>query len=151
MSIEQIKKEIEEEISKFDGDIERITFYLITLGQRNVGMGDRDKNDQNVVKGCQAKIWLKAFIQNDKVLLSIDSNTIIIKGMGSILVRLFNGQKPEDILYADMQSSQLDDFNRFVGDHRSNGLKYMINYLKQIVVGLLIVEEIDRSKIINDN
>jgi cysteine desulfuration protein SufE len=98
-----------------------------------------DKTDQNLVKGCQTKVWFKAFIQNSKVYLTIDSNTIITKGLGSLLVRLFNGQKPEDILQADLHSFQRIDFNSFMGSQRSNGLNHMIHHLRIIVNQLVEV------------
>jgi cysteine desulfuration protein SufE len=139
MTVSQIEKEIEGEISKFNGDIEGITFYLITLGQRNLGMVPSDKTDQNLVRGCQTKVWFKAFIQDSRVYLTVDSNTIISRGLGSLLARLFNGQKPEDILKADLQCFQRDDFNSFMGSQRSNGLNHMIHHVRIIVTQLMQV------------
>jgi len=133
MSIQQIQEEIEIELSKFGHDAEQITFYLIALGQKNPGLKPTDKTERNLVKGCQTKIWVNVFTQHQLVYLSIDSNTVITKGLGSLLIRLFSGQPVDKILSTDLNAFSQKSFRKFMGGQRSDGFNAMVRHLKMIV------------------
>src|SRR4051794_6093902 len=100
MTINQIQDEIIGEFSLLDGDMEMTVFYIMELGQKLPDMPAADKTDDNVVKGCQSKVWLTARLESDRLYFAADSNTAITKGLVSLLVRIFNGQTPDDILGA---------------------------------------------------
>ena len=136
MSIDQAQSSINEEIAKLNGDAERIVFYLLTLGQRNPGMESSYRTEENLVKGCHTKIWFRTATRNNRVYLSVDSNTMITKGLGSLLVRLLDGQRPDDILNADLQLFFQKQFARYMGSDRSDGFNRMIRHLK-VAVGQL--------------
>jgi cysteine desulfuration protein SufE len=82
------------------------------------------------VKGCQSKVWMTASIEDELVYFSADSNTAITKGLVSLLVRIFSGQKPEDILNADLYFMKKIGMERFIGTQRSNGFAAMIKQMK---------------------
>jgi cysteine desulfuration protein SufE len=100
------------------------------LGQKLPDMPEADKTEDNVVKGCQSKVWLTAKVDSDKVYFAADSNTAITKGLVSLLVRIFNGQTPDAILNADLYFMQKIGMERFIGTQRSNGFAAMIKQMK---------------------
>ncbi|MBN8650346.1 MAG: SufE family protein [Cytophagales bacterium] len=130
MSIAQAQDEIISEFSLLDGDMEMTVFYIMELGQKLPAMNENDKTEDNVVKGCQSKVWLTARLENGGIIFEADSNTAITKGLVSLLVRIFNTQKPEDILNADLYFMSKIGMERFIGTQRSNGFAAMIKQMK---------------------
>jgi cysteine desulfuration protein SufE len=130
MSINGIQDEIISEFSLLDGDMEMTVFYIMELGQKLPEMPESDKTEDNIVKGCQSKVWLTAKLENDKVYFTADSNTAITKGLVSLLTRIFNHQTPEDILNADLYFMKKIGMDRFIGTQRSNGFAAMIKQMK---------------------
>ena len=130
MSINQIQEEIINEFSLLDGDMEMTVFYIMELGQKLPLMNESDKTEENIVKGCQSKVWLKADFENDTIQFTADSNTAITKGLVSLLIRIFNNQRPEDILKADLFFMHKIGMERFIGTQRSNGFAAMIKQMK---------------------
>ncbi|MCD9017770.1 SufE family protein [Parachryseolinea silvisoli] len=130
MSIEETQDAITEEFSLLDGDREMAVFYLMELGQKLPEMPEADKTEDNVVKGCQSKVWLSGQIQDGKVQFVADSNTAITKGLVSLLVRIFNGQTPDAILNANLTFMNRIGMERFIGTQRSNGFGAMIKQMK---------------------
>lgn len=128
--IELHQNEIINEFSVLDGDMEMTVFYIMELGQKLPAMNEMDKSDDNIVKGCQSKVWLTAKLENDGVVFEADSNTAITKGLVSLLVRIFNKQKPEDILNAELYFMTKIGMERFIGTQRSNGFAAMIKQMK---------------------
>src|SRR5690348_15905201 len=105
-SIAEIQDEIISDFSLLDGDMEMTVFYIMELGQKLPDMPEADKTEDNIVKGCQSKVWLVAKAENDQVFFKADSNTAITKGLVSLLVRIFNGQKTDTILNANLYFMQ---------------------------------------------
>lgn len=130
MIINQIQEEIIDEFALLDGDMEMTVFYIMELGQKLPVMNESDKTEDNMVKGCQSKVWLTADIANDTIHFSADSNTAITKGLVSLLIRIFNHQRPEDILKADLFFMNKIGMERFIGTQRSNGFGSMIKQIK---------------------
>ncbi|MBN8578269.1 MAG: SufE family protein [Cytophagales bacterium] len=130
MSINQIQDEIIGEFSLLDGDMEMTVFYIMELGQKLPAMREVDKTEDNVVKGCQSKVWLTARLENGGIVFEADSNTAITKGLVSLLVRIFNHQKPEAILNAELYFMNKIGMERFIGTQRSNGFAAMIKQMK---------------------
>jgi cysteine desulfuration protein SufE len=93
-------------------------------------MPEPDKTDDNIVKGCQSKVWLTARLEGNKLHFTADSNTAITKGLVSLLIRIFNGQTPETILNADLYFMNRIGMERFIGTQRSNGFAAMIKQMK---------------------
>jgi len=130
MTIDQIQDEIINEFSLLDGDMEMTVFYIMELGQKLPDMPESEKTDDNIVKGCQSKVWLTASLTDNKVHFRADSNTAITKGLVSLLTRIFNGQRPDDILKADLYFMNRIGMERFIGTQRSNGFAAMIKQMK---------------------
>ena len=130
MTVNQIQDEIVNEFSLLDGDMEMTVFYIMELGQKLPDMMEADKTEDNIVKGCQSKVWLTARLNDGKIFFSGDSNTAITKGLVSLLIRIFNGQSPETILTADLCFMKKIGMERFIGTQRSNGFASMIKQMK---------------------
>lgn len=130
MTITQIQDEIINEFSLLDGDMEMTVFYIMELGQKLPSLPAEDKSEENIVKGCQSKVWLISKLENDKVYFSADSNTAITKGLVSLLIRIYNGQTPESILASNLYFMHKISMERFIGTQRSNGFAAMIRQMK---------------------
>jgi len=142
MTINQVQDEIISEFSLLDGDMEMTVFYIMELGQKLPVMKEELKKEDNIVKGCQSKVWMTARIENDKILFDADSNTAITKGLVSLLVRIFNGQSPEDILQPDLYFMHKIGMDRFIGTQRSNGFASMIKQMKLYALAFKTQKEI---------
>lgn len=141
-SITDIQQEIIREFSLLDGDMEMTVFYIMELGQKLPAMNEADKTEDNVVKGCQSKVWLTARLDSDRVFFSADSNTAITKGLVSLLVRIFNGQQPDAILHAELNFMQQIGMERFIGTQRSNGFAAMIKQMKIYALAFKTQQEV---------
>jgi cysteine desulfuration protein SufE len=130
MTINEIQDEIINEFSLLDGDMEMTVFYIMELGQKIPEMPASEKTEDNIVKGCQSKVWMSARMDDGKLFFNADSNTAITKGLVSLLLRVFNGQSPEEILAADLYFMSKIGMERFIGTQRSNGFAAMIKQMK---------------------
>ena len=88
------------------------------------------KNDQNIVKGCQSKVWLHCHLQNGNVIFEADSNTVITKGIIALLVRVLSNQEPSEILKAQLGFIDKIGLRAHLSPQRSNGLNAMIKKMK---------------------
>ena len=129
MSIATKQADIVEEFSMFDDWMQRYE-YMIDLGKSLPLIADEYKTDDNIIKGCQSKVWVHAELEGDKVVFTADSDAIITKGIIAILIRAFSKQHPKDILAAD--TSFIDDIGlkEHLSPTRANGLVSMIKQLK---------------------
>ena len=128
--INDIQNEVIEEFSMLDGDLEMTINYIMELGEQLPEMDESAKSEENIVKGCQSKVWLKAEFEGNKIHFNADSNTAITKGLVSILVRILSGKSPQEIVDADLYFIDKIGLNRFIGTQRSNGLGAMMKQIK---------------------
>lgn len=129
-SIKEVQEEIIEEFGILDGDMEMTNFYVMELGQKLPEFNEENKTEENIVKGCQSKVWLTAELNGDRITYQADSNTAITKGLVSLLVRIFSGQKADDIIESELFFPQKIGMERFIGTQRSNGFGAMIKQMK---------------------
>lgn len=143
-STKEIQEEIINEFALLEGDQEMSIFYIMELGQKLPEFPEADKTEDNIVKGCQSKVWLTARNENDNVFFAADSNTAITKGLVSLLIRIFNGQSAEDILNADLTFMQKIGMERFIGTQRSNGFAAMIKQMKLYALAFKSKMEVEK-------
>ncbi|OEK01430.1 Fe-S metabolism protein SufE [Roseivirga sp. 4D4] len=129
-AINQIQDEIIDEFSMLDGDMEMTISYIMELGEQLPEMTEANKTEDNIVKGCQSKVWMKAGLEDGKVEFEADSNTAITKGLVSLLVRILSGKSPQEIIDADLYFIDKIGLNRFIGTQRSNGFGAMMKQMK---------------------
>jgi len=130
MSLELVQNEIINEFSLLDGDMEMTLFYVMELGQKLPPLPEKFHTDENIVQGCQSKVWLGAEMKDGKVFYHADSNTAITKGLVSLLVRILSGNKPDEVINADLFFMKEINMDRFIGTQRSNGFASMIKQMK---------------------
>lgn len=125
-----IQDEIIEEFSFLGDDRESTIYYIMELGQKLPILDEKYKVEQNIIKGCQSKVWLHAELEGDCIIYQADSNTEITKGLISLLIRVLSGQKVDNILNADLYFIEKIGMGQIIGSQRSNGLVAMIKQMK---------------------
>jgi cysteine desulfuration protein SufE len=134
MKIKEIQEEIIDEFSMFDDWDERYQ-YVIDLGKSLPLIDEKYKDDDHIVKGCQSKVWLHADEVDGKIVFTADSDAIITKGIIAILVRVFSGQTPADILNSDMGFIDEIGLKEHLSPTRANGLVSMIKLIRMYALG----------------
>ena len=134
-SIIEVQDEIVEEFSMLDGDREATIFYIMELGHKLPPLDEKFHSDDNIIKGCQSKVWLTTDSKNGKVVFTADSNTEITKGLISLLIRILSERTPEEIINADLDFVDRIGMNQVIGSQRSNGFTAMIKQMKMYALG----------------
>jgi cysteine desulfuration protein SufE len=129
MNIKEKQEEIIDEFSMFDDWMQRYE-YIIDLGKNLPLIEEEFKTDDNIIKGCQSKVWLKGEQNDDKIVFTADSDAILTKGIIAILIRVFSNQKASDILNADMDFIDKIGLKEHLSPTRANGLVSMIKNIK---------------------
>lgn len=129
MKIKDIQEEIVDEFSMFDDWMQRYE-YIIELGKKLPLIKEEYKTEDNLIKGCQSKVWLKGEQIDDKIVFTADSDAILTKGIIAILIRVFSNQKPSDIIDADMDFIDEIGLKEHLSPTRANGLVSMIKNIK---------------------
>jgi cysteine desulfuration protein SufE len=129
-TIEDIQNEIIEEFSFLADDRESTVFYIMELGQKLPELEEKFKVEENIIKGCQSKVWLTAELNGNRIHFKADSNTDITKGLISLLIRVLSGQTVDDILNANLVFIEKIGMSQIIGSQRSNGLVAMIKQMK---------------------
>lgn len=135
MTITDIQNEIIDEFEMFE-DWEDKYQYMIDLGKSLPLIDPIFKIDENIIQGCQSKVWLKGEPANSKVVFTADSDAIITKGIIAILIRVFSNQEPEAILNANMDFIDKIGLKDHLSPTRANGLVSMIKQIKMYALVL---------------
>ena len=129
MTIQAIQEEIVDEFSMFDDWMQRYE-YIIELGKTLPLIDEKYKTEDNIIKGCQSKVWVHAEEQNDTIVFTADSDAILTKGIIAILIRAFSNQTPEAILEANTDFIDEIGLKEHLSPSRANGLVSMIKQIK---------------------
>ena len=129
MSIKEIQEEIIEEFAMFDNWIQKYD-YLIELSKDIPLISQEYRLNENLIKGCQSKVWLHAREIDGKVIYTADSDAIITKGIAALLIRVLSEQKAKDILENEMYFIDAIGLKEHLSMTRSNGLVSMIKQMK---------------------
>ena len=128
-SIQHIQDQIIDEFNFFQDWSEKYQ-YLIDLGKNLPEFNDSNRIDSNRIKGCQSKVWLNSSFDNNLVVFEADSDAIISKGIISLLIRVFSGHTPEEIISANIDFIDKIGLNNHLSQTRANGLLSMIKQIK---------------------
>lgn len=137
MTIQEKQNEIVEEFA-FLEDWEQKYEYLIDLGKELQGIPDEKKTDENLIKGCQSKVWLDADFRDGKLFFNADSDGILPKGIIAMLVSIYNGHTTKEILDSDFKFIEEIGLQEFLSPSRANGLMAMTRQLKFYAVAYQI-------------
>ncbi|MFT5914788.1 MAG: cysteine desulfuration protein SufE [Flammeovirgaceae bacterium] len=130
MTTTEIQNEIIEEFSLFDNKNDQYN-YIIDLGKSLETMEESKKVDENIIKGCQSKVWLATDLADDKFIqFKADSDAIMVKGLVFMLVRILSNRTPQEILDTELFFMEKVGLNQMLSMTRSNGLASMIKQMK---------------------
>ncbi len=129
MTIDQTQDQIIEEFAEFDEWMDKYE-YLIELGKDVPLIEEKHKTREHLIEGCQSRVWLHAAMEGDRVRFSADSDAIITKGIVSLLVRVLDGRRPEEIKNADLYFIDRIGLKQNLSPTRSNGLLAMVKQMK---------------------
>jgi cysteine desulfuration protein SufE len=132
-SIEERQQEVIEEFSLFEDWMQRYE-HMIDLGKTLPLIAPAYKTEDNIIKGCQSKVWVHAELEADKLVFTADSDALITKGIIAILIRVFSGQSPKAILAADTEFINKIGLKEHLSPTRANGLVSMIKQIKMYAV-----------------
>ncbi len=129
MSINEIQDEIIEEFAEFTEWMDKYQM-LIDLGNELDGLDAEYKNKQNLIDGCQSRVWLQCDIKDGKLVFTADSDALITKGIIALLIRVVSGHTPKEILDTDLYFIERIGLHQHLSPTRSNGLLSMVKKIK---------------------
>lgn len=129
MTINEIQDEIIQEFADFDDWMDRYQL-LIDLGSSQPKLDDKYKTEQNLIDGCQSRVWLQADMKDGLLHFQAESDALIVKGIVALLVRVLSDHTPEEILSADLYFIESIGLREHLSPTRSNGLLAMLRQMK---------------------
>jgi cysteine desulfuration protein SufE len=129
MTIQEKEQQIIDEFAVFDEWLDRYA-YLIDLGRECPQIDERDKTEQNLIRGCQSRVWLSCTFDNGVLHFRADSDAVITRGIITLLIRVLDGHTPEEILGADLSFIDAIGLREHLSPTRSNGLTSMIKQMR---------------------
>ena len=129
MTINEIQDEIIEEFGGFDDWMDKYQL-LIDLGNEQESLDDKYKTEQNLIDGCQSRVWLQADLVDGKIHFSAESDALIVKGIVALLIRVLSDHTPQEILNADLYFIEEIGQKEHLSPTRSNGLLAMLKQIK---------------------
>ena len=129
MTIENLQQNLIEDFSFFEDWTQRYE-YMIELSKGLEKMDEQTKNDKNIIKGCQSKVWLHAEFNEGKIKFLADSEAIITRGIIAILLTIFNNRTPKEIIESDTNFIEKIGLKEHLSPNRANGLYSMIKQIK---------------------
>ncbi|MDR2937349.1 MAG: SufE family protein [Prevotellaceae bacterium] len=138
-SISEIQSQIVEDFSVFTEWLDKYA-YLIELGKTLEPYNEKHKAEQNLIQGCQSRVWLNAELVEGKIIFTADSDAIITKGIIALLIRVFSGQAPQDIIGAELTFLDQIGLRENLSPTRANGLLSMVKQMKLYAVAFAAKE-----------
>ena len=129
MTVNEIQDEIIQEFADFDDWMDRYQL-LIDLGSSQPKLDDKYKTEQNLIDGCQSRVWLQADMKDGLLHFQAESDALIVKGIVALLVRVLSDHTPEEILSADLYFIESIGLREHLSPTRSNGLLAMLKQMK---------------------
>ncbi len=135
MTINEIQDQIIEDFSYYEDWMEKYE-HIIQLGKELPLIAEQYKTEDNLIKGCQSRVWLHADYKNGKIQFTADSDAIITKGLIGLMINVLNDQSPKDIAQADIYFIDKIGLKSHLSPTRSNGLLSMLKQMKMYAVAL---------------
>ena len=129
MTINELQDEVIEEFSDVTDWMDKYQL-LIDLGNEQPPLDERYKTESNLIDGCQSRVWLQADLVDGKIMLTAESDALIVKGIIALLIRVLNGHTPQEILDADLYFIERIGLRDHLSPTRSNGLLAMVKQIR---------------------
>lgn len=140
MTINEIQDEIIAEFNDFDDWMDRYQL-LIDMGSEQPALPEQYKTEQNLIDGCQSRVWLQADMEDGKLHFRAESDALIVKGIVALLVRVLTGHTPQEILDADLYFIDRIGLRQHLSPTRSNGLGAMLKQMKMYALAYKVQGE----------
>ena len=142
--IEEVENEIIEEFGFFS-DWQDKYEYIIELGRKLGGFPEDKRTDDNKVKGCQSSVWLTTEADNGTIIFKADSDSVIMKGLIALLIRVLSGKQPEEIMNAKLEFIDKIGLKQHLAGTRTNGLAAMIKQMKMYALAYKAKEQLEHK------
>ena len=136
-TINEIQDEIIEEFSDFDDWMDKYQL-LIDMGSDQPPLDEKYKNEQNLIDGCQSRVWLQADMEGNKLHFQAESDALIVKGIVTLLIRVLNDHTPQEIMDADLYFIERIGLSEHLSPTRSNGLLAMVKQMKMYALAFKV-------------
>lgn len=140
-TINELQDEIIEQFSDFEDWMDRYQL-LIDLGSEQQPLDEKYKTDQNLIDGCQSRVWLQADLENGQVIFQAESDALIVKGLVSLLVQVLSGHTPQEILEANLYFIERIGLQEHLSPTRSNGLLAMVKQMRMYALAFKARQEV---------
>lgn len=140
-TINELQDEIIEQFSDFEDWMDRYQL-LIDLGSEQQPLDEKYKTDQNLIDGCQSRVWLQADLENGQVIFQAESDALIVKGLVSLLVQVLSGHTPQEILDSDLYFIERIGLQEHLSPTRSNGLLAMVKQMRMYALAFKTRQEV---------
>ena len=142
MTINETQDEIIEEFELFDDWADKYE-YIIDLGKKLKGLPEAQKTEDNIIKGCQSRVWLNARKYDNQLIFEADSEAIIVKGLVNMLIRVLSGHSPKEIAESDLYFMDKIGMSSHLAQTRSNGLASMVKQMKNYAIAYSLTNKND--------
>lgn len=129
MTINELQDEIIEEFSQFDDWMDKYSL-IIDLGNSLEPLKEQDKTPQNIIEGCQSRVWLNAEMNNGIITYRGESDAVLVKGIVSLLIQVLTNHTPDEIINTDLYFIEKIGLREHLSPTRSNGLLAMVKQMK---------------------
>ncbi len=140
MTIQETEQQIVAEFANFDEWLDRYA-YIIDLGRDCPVIDERDKTEQNLIQGCQSRVWLSCELRDGRLYFRADSDAVITRGIISLLIRALDGHTPQEILDADLSFIDAIGLREHLSPTRSNGLTSMVKQMRMYALAYKVKGE----------
>lgn len=139
-TINELQDEVIEEFSDFDGWMDKYQL-LIDLGNEQEPLDEKYKTEQNLIDGCQSRVWLQADLVDGKVIFQAESDALIVKGIITLLIKVVSGHTPDEILDSDLYFIEKIGLKEHLSPTRSNGLLAMVKQMRMYALAFKAKQE----------
>ena len=139
-TIDELQEEVIDEFSDFDDWMDKYQL-LIDLGNEQEPLDVQYKNDQNLIDGCQSRVWLQADLVDGKIIFQAESDALIVKGIVTLLIKVLSGHTPQEILDSDLHFIEKIGLKEHLSPTRSNGLLAMIKQMRMYALAFKTKQE----------
>jgi cysteine desulfuration protein SufE len=140
MTINELQEEIIDEFGVFDDWMDKYQ-YIIDLGNALEPLDEHLKKPQNLIEGCQSRVWLHADYKDGKIILAAESDAVIVKGIVMLLIRVLSGRTPQEILDSDLYFIDEIGLKDHLSPTRANGLVSMVRQIKNYAMAFKLKNE----------
>jgi len=143
-TIDEVQQEIVDEFSVFDDWLDKYSF-IIEQGNALKPLDDKYKTPENLIEGCQSRVWLQTTYRDGRLYFQADSDAVIVKGLLALVLRVFNGRTPDEIINADLHFMEEIGLTKHLSPTRANGLLAVIKQIRFYAIAYKAKEESTQS------